>query len=73
MKYRVNNKYGGSGGVSPTFLDQRWMEVRNQLASPTRSLAGIESKPDSLIFQAIAYSILSNRLFNRFGVKLMND
>jgi hypothetical protein len=73
MKYRVNKKYGGSEGVSPASLDQRWKEVRNQLGAPTSSLAGIEPKPDSLIFQPVAYSILNNRLFASFGVKLMDD
>ena len=73
MKYRVNKKYGGSGGVSLALLDQRWKEVHNQLAAPTSSPGGIESKPDSLIFQPVAYSILNNRLFASFGVKLMDD
>lgn len=51
----------------------RWKDVRNQLAAPTSSHAGIESQPDTLIFQSVAYSILNNRLFASFGVKLMED
>jgi hypothetical protein len=58
MKYRVNKKCGGSGGVSPAFLDQRWNRVETQfLDLPARSL----------------YSFLNNRLFASFGVKLMKD
>lgn len=51
-------------------LDQRRKEVHNQLATSTSSLARIrvESKPDSLIFQPVAYSIL-NKTFCHFWNK----
>jgi len=67
MKYRVNKKYGGGGGG--VYLP-RWKDVRNQLAAPTGSHAGIESKPDSLIFQSVAYSVLNNKFFCRFRSKI---